>query len=111
MHDPNLRVFVVWEPVLATDWHAPGAAAVARIPDPRASQFWDRQHLLSQEIRRAAASGQKQDGVVWDFIALFPPEARWTAAYPTAQFSGRTVVRVIDTVARALSQLTARADF
>jgi len=30
VRDPNVRVFVVWEPVLITDWHAPGAGAVGR---------------------------------------------------------------------------------
>lgn len=104
VRDPNLRVFVVWEPVLLTDWHAPGSGAVARIPDARARQFWDPKHLLSAEIRRAAQSNETgvlgerrmHAAVVWDFVALYPPGVRWTAAFPAAQFAGAPVVRVID---------------
>jgi len=65
-NDPTLRVFVVWEPVLITDWHAPGAGAVARIPDARVTQFWDPRRSLSQAIRRGR--------VVWDYVAIYPPE-------------------------------------
>jgi len=36
----DLRVFVIWEPVLATDFAAPSTAALARIPDARAAQYW-----------------------------------------------------------------------
>ncbi len=111
VRDPNVRVFVVWEPVLLTDWHAPGAGAVARVPDPRAVQFWDPGHLLSAEIRRAAESDpagvlgnhRLRARVVWDFVALYPPGARWTTAFPAANFAGAPVVSVIDDFRRRLS--------
>jgi hypothetical protein len=95
VHDPNMRVFVVWEPVLVTDWHAPGAGAVARVPDGRVTQFWDPRRALSQAIRR--------DHVVWDYVAIYPPGVRWGEAFPAARFSGAPVVRVIDDVRRNLS--------
>jgi len=110
VRDPNLRVFVVWEPVLLTDWHAPGGGAVALIPDARAQQFWDPKHLLSAEIRRAAQSNETgvlgehrlRAAVVWDFVALYPPGVRWSDAFPAAQFAGAPVVRVIDDFRRQL---------
>jgi hypothetical protein len=74
-----VRVFVVWEPVLITDWHAPGAGAVGRIPDARVAQFWDPRHALSQAIRRGR--------VVWDYVAIYPAGVRWGEAFP--KFSGR----------------------
>lgn len=92
--DPNLRVFVVWEPVLFTDWHAPGAGAVGRVPDIRVKQFWDKPRTLSRAIR--------PDHIVWDYVALFPPGVRWDAAFPAPQFSGAPVVRVIDDFRRQL---------
>ncbi len=90
-----MRVFVVWEPVLVTDWHAPGAGAVGRIPDARVTQFWDPRRALSQTIRR--------DHVVWDYVAIFPPGARWDETFPIPRFSGAPVVRVIDDFRRRLS--------
>jgi hypothetical protein len=95
VRDPKVRVFVVWEPVLVTDWHAPGAGAVGRIPDARVTQFWDARRLLSQAIRRGP--------VVWDYVAVFPPGVRWSDGYPTARFSGAPVVRVIDDFRRQFS--------
>jgi hypothetical protein len=95
VHDPNVRVFVVWEPVLVTDWHAPGAGAVGRVPDARVRQFWDPRHALSQAIRRGR--------VVWDFVAIYPAGVRWGDKFPAAQFAGAPVVRVIDDFRRHLS--------
>lgn len=108
--DPRLRVFVIWEPVLLTDWHAPGTAAVSRVPDARAVQFWDPQHALSAEIRRAANADPRailgehrlHANVVWDFVALYPPGVEWRDAWPAAQFAGAPVVRVIDELKRYL---------
>jgi len=95
VREPNVRVFVVWEPVLFTDWHAPGAGAVGRLPDARVTQFWDPRRSLSQAIRRGP--------VVWDYVAIFPPGVRWLDAFPAPQFSGAPVVRVIDDFRRRLS--------
>jgi hypothetical protein len=94
VHDPNVRVFVVWEPVLITDWHPPGASAVARVPDARVTQFWDPGRTLSQSIRRGR--------VVWDYVAIFPPVVRWSDVFPAPRFSGTPVVRVIDDLRRQL---------
>jgi hypothetical protein len=95
VHDPNVRVFVVWEPVLVTDWHAPGAGAVGRVPDARVTQFWDPRRALSQAIRHGH--------IVWDYVAIYRPGVRWGDAFPTAQFSGAPVMRVIDDFRRQLS--------
>jgi len=109
--DPELRVFVVWEPVLLSDWHAPGADAVARITDSRAAQFWDARHRLSTEIRRAGEANptgvlgdhRLHGTIVWDFVALYTPGIRWDAAFPPARFAGAPVVRVADDLCRALA--------
>ncbi|SRR6266699_1878996 len=37
--DSHLRVFVIWEPVLATDLSAPSTVALRRIHDPRVKQY------------------------------------------------------------------------
>jgi hypothetical protein len=54
-HQPRVRGFAIWEPVLPTDFVAPSTAALGRIPDARAAQYWDRKralsHLLPTESR------------------------------------------------------------
>ena len=48
--DSHLRVFVVWEPVLATDLTAPSTITLRRIHDPRVKQYWDSNRLLSHAM-------------------------------------------------------------
>ena len=43
----GLGVFVVWEPRLPTDWSRPSRLVQHRIPDPRALQFWYKNHLVT----------------------------------------------------------------
>lgn len=98
--DEKLRIFVVWEPILTTDWTQPGSAVLARIPDPRAVQFWDRQHLIAQELHRALVASPSQPpprccedhGFYWDLVAAYPPQVRWEATLPPAKFMNGPVV-------------------
>jgi hypothetical protein len=46
----RLRVLVVWEPVLPTDWIAPSTASMRRLADLRVQQYWDRGRLLSKTM-------------------------------------------------------------
>jgi len=93
------RIFVVWEPVLFTDWSLPSAATLGRIPDAQAAQFWDRErvisHLMGEHNRRS---------IVWDYIAVYPRGAVWKASPPEPLYSGGPVVRVIDEARSALSR-------
>ena len=85
--DPQLRVFVVWEPVLVTDWTSPSSFTLGRLADRRAQQYWDRGRLLSK------AMGEKdKDSIVWDYVAVHPKGAIWEDAPPKPSFeSGRVV--------------------
>ncbi|HKM89312.1 MAG TPA: hypothetical protein VJX29_01760, partial [Candidatus Acidoferrales bacterium] len=88
-------MLVVWEPILSSDWRSPGHSVLARIPDGRARQFWDPQHLIALEIaRRAKASGKSppgcclDNGFLWDEALLFAPGASWTSAPAPAYWDG-----------------------
>lgn len=86
-----LRVFVIWEPVLATDFSAPNSMVMSRVPDARVSQYWDRNRMLSELL------GEKQgdrDSIVWDWVAIYPPGLRWEARPPEPQWANRPVVNV-----------------
>jgi hypothetical protein len=90
VNDKDVRVFVVWEPVLATDLTAPSTAALARIPDARAAQYWDRKRTLSHLM------GEHGRGtVVWDYIAVYTPGTLWQDAPPKPAYSDHPVLDVI----------------
>jgi len=103
MNGRDVRVFVVWEPVLATDFGAPSTASLARVSDKRAVQYWDRNRALSHLMgERDRAS------VVWDYIAVFPPGAVWQEdAPPRSVFSDHPVRKVIGRAKDAIERLTA----
>lgn len=94
-----VRTFVVWEPVLPTDWTRPSTAALARIADPRTSQFWDKGRLISHSM---GEHGRRS--VVWDYIAVYPVGAIWKDQPPEALYHGGPVVRVTDPARTALAQ-------
>ncbi len=110
-----LSVYVVWEPVLPTDWKSPGTGTLGRLFDRRVRQFWDKEHLISAEMRKAAESypseipvqrrrtNDKADGILWDAIAIFKPGAKWDTTMPVPKFLGGTVVKVIGDVEGQLS--------
>ena len=107
--DPRLRVLVVWEPILPTDWRAPSWSTLRRIPDPRVKQFWDPKHLVAQELGRIAKEkpGQVQPaccvqkGFFWDEAIVYEPGARWKDG-PTPAFMDGPVVKVAARLQSAL---------
>jgi len=98
----NVRVFVVWEPVLATDFAAPSTAALARIPDVRASQYWDRKRVLSHLLGE-----RDRSTVVWDSIAVYAPGTLWQDAPPKPVYSNGPVRDVIGGAKNAIRGLMA----
>jgi hypothetical protein len=95
------RLFVVWEPVIATDLAPPTTGALARIHDARAAQYWDDDKALSADIVRSVVAAPERyglgdelgpDSVVWDTVAVFPPELRWEREFPVPSYYGFPVV-------------------
>ena len=79
-------MFVVWEPVLLTDWRRPGESQTSYVPDPRAAHLWDLNRRLSAmyggstRIDAIAETRQKafrMKDVVWDVALVYPPGIRW----------------------------------
>jgi hypothetical protein len=100
-----IRVLVVWEPMLPTDWSRPGGMVQSRISDPRAVQFWDKNHLVAKELKQQLSSSQvccQRNGIVWDVAAVYPKEIQWGSSAPL--FFGGAVVDVADSVRQKLSQ-------
>ena len=85
--------------MLATDWASPGTLVLARLSDPRARQYWDKEHLLAKKLAADARDPQPKqkcclDGdILWDIAAIYPPGAQWTDALPPATFFDGPIVK------------------
>ena len=100
MSGKDVRVFVIWEPVLPTDFSAPATAALARIPDLRAAQYWDRQRVLSHVLGE-----HDRKSVVWDYIAVYAPGTIWEDAPPKPAYSSHPVRNVIGDAKEEIQRL------
>jgi hypothetical protein len=94
----KLAVFVVWEPILPTDWTSPSKSTLARISDPRARQFWDPQHLVTQELKTSTDRHSLpkpnccfDKGFYWDEIILYAPHSHWGDGPAPAFWNGPVV--------------------
>ena len=97
-------MFVVWEPVLATDWMAPSTATLKRVSDPRAQQYWDRGRLLSKVLGET-----DRRSIVWDHVMVYNRGVAWSdAAAPKPVVSDGPVVDVVDQLAAGLYQAIAQ---
>lgn len=97
-----MRILVIWEPVLPTDWSAPSTAALSRVSDARATQFWDKGRLVSHSMGE-----HDRQSVVWDYIAVYRAGAVWEDSPPPALYHGNPVVKVIDAARGAITQALA----
>jgi hypothetical protein len=105
-----MRVLVVWEPILATDWRLPTRSTLARIPDRRVQQFWDPRHLVAGKLNEMASQRPPQPepgccmekGFYWDEAILYAAHAYWKDE-PTSVFWNGPVVRIISELEKALN--------
>lgn len=105
-HSDDLRVFVVWEPILPTDWFRPSRFVQRRISDPRGIQFWDKNHLVASALRAHLPDAQLEgrSKILWDVVAVYPKAAEWNSA---PIFFGGPVVRAAPEVAKKLEAFSA----
>lgn len=89
---------MVWEPVLPTDWGAPSTAALKRISDSRAVQFWDKNRLISHRMGE-----HDKNSIVWDHIAVYAPGAIWDESPPPAAYADGPVVKVEEPARSAIA--------
>jgi hypothetical protein len=79
----KLTIFVIWEPILASDWSRPTRPVLGRISDDRVRQFWDKDHLVAKQLDKQLSSLQpnccRNEGILWDLVALYPKGAHWDA--------------------------------
>jgi len=105
-------VFVVWEPILATDWRPPSGSTLTRIPGPRARQFWDPKHVMARALNEMARQRPPQPaptcciqkGFYWDEAIFYPRNSRWEAM-PTPAFWNGPVWKIIPELEKTLSDV------
>jgi hypothetical protein len=96
--------------MLPTDWSRPSRLVQRRISDPRAIQFWDKDHLVAKELRAHLPDGRpdccSRNGILWDVVAVYPKSANW--ASPPAFVEGPVIDAAPD-AAKELVALTGRS--
>jgi len=100
-------VLVVWEPILASDWSRPTRPVLARIPDQRVSQFWDKDHVVAKQLDAQLATRQpsccRHHGTLWDLAALYPKGTQWGSSEPA--YVDGPVVNIEAELGRQISNL------
>jgi len=81
----NLKVYVVWTPILAPDYEFTVKRATTWVPDARASHYWDRSGQLSADYSRLLRlpAGRK----AWDIYFVYGSDAEWKDGPPAPYFS------------------------
>jgi hypothetical protein len=99
----NLRVYVVWMPMLVTD--SRGAWSSKLLADPRVRHYWDGERKFGTFLARENAGGLGYAGVVWDAYFLFGPDALWLSMPAPVMASGSDVIDHTAALQRALPRL------
>jgi hypothetical protein len=114
--NPHIRVFAVWEPILPTDYASPSAGVLARLSDPRVTQYWDKNHVFAERLasRLKADKGHPQPsccnrhGIDWDEVAVYGQDALWDGQLPRAAFLDGPVVHALS-FAKVVDELLSEA--
>ena len=110
----SVRVFVVWEPMLPTDWYRPTRPTLKRVSDSRAVQLWDKDHLIAAQLKQQLQqfhgihpSCCENRGHLWDMAAVYPPSVKWGEAAPT--FDDGPVYRIAPTLEERMSEISVQS--
>lgn len=116
--DAQLRVQVVWEPVLKTDIAPPVTRVLGLLSDRRVAQYWDPNRVVSADLVRSVnedpARYRRDDRlppgfVSWDVVAVFTKSAHWERDLPVPIYYGGPVRDVIDGSRQAIANALAAA--
>ena len=77
-----MRVYVVWVPSLPTDKEDRVPAATEKIPDARASHYWDAGGGLKAAYQRV----MKWPGPAWDVYFIYDRDAEWAKDPPAPDY-------------------------
>lgn len=109
--EAELRVQIVWEPVLLSDIAPPRTGVLGRISDPRVTQYWDPGRVLSADLVRAVNTNPARyrldeplpsGFIAWDVVSVYGRAARWDGDPPVPLHYDGPVVEAIDATREAI---------
>lgn len=80
--DKEIRVYVVWVPSLPADTDESVPDATTKIPDERASHYWDEEGALKVAYQKVMA----MDKPAWDVYYVYGREAEWKEEPPQPDY-------------------------
>jgi hypothetical protein len=83
INSPDLKVYVVWLPVLDADTEEKAAESASKIVDARARHLWNPDLSLSVEASRSLRISAQLEQA-WDVFLVFGPDVRWTEPHMPA---------------------------
>lgn len=111
--ETDVRVLVIWLPVIDSDRGPPTAEVRKPLQDPRVIEYWDPNRWASPRMMERAAimirAEEREpdfgpDAIAWDLIALFPAGVTWEEPFPTPAWYGAPVVESLEPVREFLKQ-------
>ncbi len=81
LNNDNLRVYVVWTPVLREDNRTAAGQSVAQITDSRAVHFWDEDKSLGLSFGKLVTLPRQRE-LAWDVYLVFDEQSEWTETPP-----------------------------
>ena len=95
---------------MASDWARPTRLVLSRIPDQRAAQYWDKGHLIAEDVRQHLPTPElhccTSNGTLWDVVALYSEGGEWANAVPV--FIDGPIYKVRAELDRKLSVLSTK---
>jgi hypothetical protein len=96
----DLKVYVVWLPMLATDARALWDPTI--ISSAQAKHYWDKDKAISAWFSKLPGD---YEGVDWDVYYLFGPEARWEDKPTPIRSVGATILYEQDKLLKSIEPL------
>lgn len=84
IHEPELRVYSVWVPIMAGDSQGRAQRATSFLPDARVKHFWTPEIEVANLFREAI--GLSGGEPVWDVYFLYGSDALWQNEAPKPDF-------------------------
>lgn len=79
INDSDLKLYVVWGPMLGGEQEADAEKATAFLPDPRARHFWTPDHGIAEAFAVPLGLGEER---AWDTFNVYPPGVLWEGEAP-----------------------------
>ena len=77
----DLKVYVIWTPVLKSDDRLAAVASTKNLNDPRAEHYWDADQSLARQFGITTTLPDNLD-LAWDIYFVFDKNVLWKTQLP-----------------------------